>query len=51
MDDEDEGFKAIEELNESELDGSTIVVKKARPRNDNRGGGFGRNRGGYDRRY
>lgn len=48
---EPEGYKAIEELNETELDGSQIVVKKARPREerprDNRGGGgggFNRNR-------
>lgn len=31
---EDDGYKAIEELNESELDGSRIVVKKARPREE-----------------
>ena len=31
---EDSGHQAIEELNESELDGSRIVVKKARPREE-----------------
>ncbi|MEA3450839.1 MAG: RNA-binding protein [Bacteroidota bacterium] len=32
---EDEGVAAINELNESELDGREIVVKKANPRNEN----------------
>ncbi len=31
----DDGNKAIKELNECEFDGSDIVVKKARPKNDN----------------
>lgn len=48
MPNEDDAWKAIEALNENELDGNTIVVKKAEPRgNRNRGGG---GRGGYDRR-
>lgn len=34
MDNDDEANSAIEALNDYELDGSTIVVKKARPRND-----------------
>lgn len=57
MPNEDEARKAIAELNDSELDGRTIVVKKAEPREDrdsgggygggNRGGGgYGGNRGG-----
>jgi RNA recognition motif-containing protein len=56
MPNEDDAWKAIEALNENELDGNTIVVKKAEPRGDrNRGGGRGGfNRGGggggYDRR-
>ena len=37
MDNEDEALAAIEELNNSELDGRTIVVKKAEPRRENRG--------------
>ncbi len=37
MDNEDEALAAIEELNNSELDGRTIVVKKAEPRKENRG--------------
>ncbi len=43
-----EGLAAIEELNESELEGSQIVVKKANPSpgGDRRGGGGGFNRGG-----
>jgi len=32
---EEEGIAAINELNESELDGREIVVKKANPRNEN----------------
>jgi RNA recognition motif-containing protein len=35
MPNEDEGSRAIEELNDSEFDGRQIVVKKARPREDN----------------
>lgn len=54
MPSEDEGSNAINGLNETELDGRTIVVKKAEPRErrDNRrgGGGGGYGRGGYDRR-
>lgn len=32
---EEEGTAAINQLNESEIDGRTIVVKKANPRNEN----------------
>jgi len=50
MDNDDEAREAIDALNDSDLDGRTIVVKKARPREDNRsrggGGGGGYNRGG-----
>ena len=51
MPNDDEGYAAIEALNESDLDGREIVVKKARPKGDgggrnNRGGGGGYNRGG-----
>jgi len=45
-----EALAAIEALNESEVDGRTIVVKKAKPRTENRdrrGGGGG----GGGRRY
>ncbi|GJM35213.1 MAG: hypothetical protein DHS20C18_42140 [Saprospiraceae bacterium] len=45
MPNDDEAQKAIDELNDSELDGRTIVVKKAEPR-ENRGGGGG---GGFNR--
>ncbi|TAJ12812.1 RNA-binding protein [Marinilabiliaceae bacterium JC017] len=44
MDDEQAGLNAIEQLNDSEIDGSRIVVKKARPRTENQGGG---GRGGF----
>ncbi len=48
MADEESGQKAIDELNETEFQGREIVVKKARPREDNnRGGGYGGGRGGY----
>ncbi len=54
MANEEEGQAAINELNDSEVDGRTIVVKKAEPR-ENRdrggrggyGGGGGGGRGGY----
>ena len=63
MPNDDEGYAAIEALNETDLDGRTIVVKKARPREDRGGrggygGGGGRGgygggggRGGYGNRY
>lgn len=55
MPDDDEALEAIKELNNSNLDGRTIVVKKAEPREskgDSRfgGGGGGRGRGG-DRNF
>ena len=53
MPNDDEGYEAINSLNQTVLDGNTIVVKKARPRGEggddggyNRGGGGGYNRGG-----
>ena len=54
MDNDDEALEAIKELNDSVLDGNTIVVKKAEPRGDrgggNRGGGNrGGGGGGYNR--
>ena len=43
MPSDDEGKAAIDALNDQELDGRTIVVKVAEPReNRNRGGGFNR---------
>ncbi|MCB0665079.1 MAG: RNA-binding protein [Saprospiraceae bacterium] len=48
MPNDDEAQEAINELNDSELDGRTIVVKKAEPReNRDRGGFGGGSRGGY----
>lgn len=53
MDDDGEATQAIKALNESELDGRTIVVKKAEPREDRgnsyRGGGGDRGDRGGDR--
>lgn len=46
MPDDTEGNNAINDLNETEFQERTIVVKKARPRED-RGGGGGGGRGGY----
>ncbi|RMG85294.1 MAG: RNA-binding protein [Bacteroidetes bacterium] len=49
MPDDQEAQNAIDELNDCEFDGRTIVVKKAEPR-ENRGGGrggYGGGRGGY----
>jgi RNA recognition motif-containing protein len=45
MPNDEEARKAISELNESEFDGRTIVVKKAEPREE-RGGGGRSNYGG-----
>lgn len=55
MPNDDEAQEAINNLNDTEIDGRTIVVKKAEPREkrsggfNNRGGGGGnnRNRGGW----
>jgi RNA recognition motif-containing protein len=49
MDNDEEAENAINALNETDLDGRTIVVKKAEPREarDSRGGGGGGGRGGY----
>ncbi|TAK37400.1 MAG: RNA-binding protein [Saprospiraceae bacterium] len=48
MDDDNEAGEAISHLNDTELDGRTIVVKKAEPR-ESRGSGGGGNRGGGNR--
>ena len=45
MADDEQGQAAIDGLNDTELDGRTIVVKKSEPR-ENRGGGGGRRGGG-----
>jgi len=53
MPNDDEALAAIEALNDADIDGRTIVVKKARPKEENsRGGGF-RDRRSFnrDRRY
>lgn len=46
MPNDDEARAAISNLNESELDGRTIVVKQAEDRESRGGGGYGGNRGG-----
>ena len=46
MPNDEEALAAIEGLNDSDMEGRTIVVKKARPREDNRGGGGYRSGGG-----
>ncbi len=50
MPDDNSGREAIANLNDTELDGRTIVVKEARPKENNRGGGYNRGGGGgYNR--
>ena len=46
MADDKEGEAAISALDNTDLDGNTIVVKKAEPRESRGGGGGGFNRGG-----
>lgn len=46
MRDANEGREAIEALNLKEIDGRSVTVNEARPREDRRGGGGGGNRGG-----
>lgn len=50
MPDDGEANEAINNLNESEFDGRTIVVKEAKPREDNRGG-YNNRRNNYRDRY
>lgn len=51
MANDEEATNAINELNESELDGRTIIVKKAEPReNNNRRNSYNKG-GGGNRRY
>jgi RNA recognition motif-containing protein len=49
MPNEEEGQAAINDVNDTDFDGRTIVVKKARPKEDRGGGGGygGGNRGGW----
>ncbi len=47
MPNDEEAKKAINEMNDSTLDGRTIVVKKAEPREDRGPSGGGGGRGGY----
>lgn len=49
MDNDEEAQVAIEELNDYEFDGQTIVVKESKPREG--GGGKSRDNGGYNNRY
>ena len=53
MPDDERARDAIDALNDSELDGNVIVVKKAEPRNrnNNRGGGYGRRNDRYGGGY
>jgi RNA recognition motif-containing protein len=47
MPNEEEGQAAINDVNDTDFEGRTIVVKKARPKEDRGGGGgYGGNRGG-----
>lgn len=49
MPNDDDARKAIDGLNNSTLDGRTIVVKKAEPKTERSGSGGGGGRGGYRR--
>ncbi|MDR2969180.1 MAG: RNA-binding protein [Tannerellaceae bacterium] len=55
MPNEEEGQKAIDELNGTDFEGKTITVNVARPKTErsdggfNRGGGYNRGGGGYNR--
>lgn len=51
MDNDEEALEAIRNLNDSELDGRTIVVKKAEPRKGGNGGGGGGGGRRNDRRW
>jgi len=58
MPNDEEALAAIDALNDQDFDGRVIVVKKAEPRENNRGGGAynrggggGYNRGGGGGRY
>jgi len=46
MPNDEEADKAIEELNNAEFDGKVITVSVARPKTENKSGGFGDSRGG-----
>ena len=50
MNDEGEADQAIEDLNQTEFMDRALVVNKARPKNDNNGGGQRRNNG-FRNRY
>jgi len=45
MSSEDEAKEAIKQLNGKEIDGRTLVVNEARPKEERSGGGFNRNAG------
>lgn len=45
----EEADKAIAQFNGAELNGRTITVNEARPREERGGGGGGRGRGGFNR--
>jgi len=46
MSSKEEGTAAIEQLNGKEIDGRSLTVNEARPREERSGGGGGGNRGG-----
>ncbi len=51
MPNDEDANAAINDLNDSELDGRAIVVKKAKPREDRGGYNRGGRGGGYNSRY
>ena len=50
MKNDEEGYAAIQALNESELDDSQIVVKKSQPNRENKGGRENRRNQGFRQR-
>ena len=51
MPDDAEAQKAINELNNTDFEGKTIVVNVARPRTERSNDGYNRGGGGYRNRY
>jgi RNA recognition motif-containing protein len=51
MPNDQEASEAINDLDGVDFEGSTIVVKKARPREERSGGGHGGQRGGGGQRF
>ncbi len=51
MPEDSEANAAIESLNGADFNGRSLTVNQARPREERSGGGFRKDRGGYNNRY